>query len=78
MTPQSTCYTAPELGPWPADDSYAAALTVAGGGDLTPLVHPINARVKECKTQLRAGRVIQSPFDVLSKNWTPLKNSGNL
>jgi hypothetical protein len=61
-----------ELGAWPTDDSYARALSVAATGDLTPLVHLINAKLQPCKTLLPAGRVIQSPFDVLSRNWTSL------
>jgi fido (protein-threonine AMPylation protein) len=64
-----------ELRAWPTDDSYATALTVAASGELTPIVHLINARLQERKIPLPAGRVIQSPFDVLSKNWTsPDKN----
>jgi len=59
-----------ELGDWPTDESYAKALTVAAGGDLTPLVHQMNAKLQERGTPLPAGWVIQSPFDVLSKNWT--------
>jgi fido (protein-threonine AMPylation protein) len=61
-----------QLAAWPTDDSYATALTAAGGGDLTPLVHLVNARLQERKALLPVGRVIQSPFDVLSRNWTSL------
>jgi hypothetical protein len=61
-----------QLGTWPTADSYRTALTVAGGGDLTPLIHLINARLQERKALLPAGRIIQSPFDVLSRNWTSL------
>jgi Fic/DOC family len=61
-----------ELGDWPTDESYAKALTVAAAGDLTPLVHLINAKLQERKMLLPAGLVMQSPFDVLSKNWTSL------
>jgi fido (protein-threonine AMPylation protein) len=61
-----------QLAAWPTDDSYRTALTVAGGGDLTPLVHLINARLQERKSLLSASRIIQSPFDVLSRNWTSL------
>jgi fido (protein-threonine AMPylation protein) len=64
-----------ELRAWPTGDSYATALTVAASGELTPIVHLINARLQERKIPLPAGRVIQSSFDVLSKNWTsPDKN----
>jgi Fic/DOC family len=64
-----------ELRAWPTGDSYATPLTVAAGGELTPIVHLINARLQERKIPLPAGRVIQSSFDVLSKNWTsPDKN----
>ena len=64
-----------ELGGWPTDGSYASALTVAAGGDLTSLVLLINAKLQERQTQLPAGVVMQSPFDVLSKNWTSLDKS---
>ena len=59
-----------QLEDWPSEDAYVSALTVAAGGDLTPLVQMINARLQERKALLPAGRVIQSPFDVLSRNWT--------
>ncbi|MBV8416493.1 MAG: Fic family protein [Verrucomicrobia bacterium] len=61
-----------QLAAWPTDDSYRTALIAAGGGDLTPLVHLINARLQERKSLLSAGRIIQSPFEVLSRNWTSL------
>jgi fido (protein-threonine AMPylation protein) len=61
-----------DLGAWPGNESYARALTEGARGDLTPIVRLVNARLKERKVVLPADCAMQSPFDVLSRNWTAL------
>lgn len=63
-------YNPIHLGAWPEDESYATALAAAGAGELTPLVHLFIARVRDAKITFESHGVIQSPFNVLSKNWT--------
>jgi hypothetical protein len=75
MTPYSACH--PTQASQKRAPSASVSLTrhsskVSQRIRAVPQIVSDNARLQERKALLPAGRIIQSPFDVLSRNWTSL------